>query len=152
VRHETRRGATDPVSQPLEPAKPLPVVDEENRAFWAGAACGELRMQRCLECGHIRFPIQPLCPRCLSAELEWTTLSGRGEVFAKIVYHRPFHPAYAADVPYNLVLVQLAEGPRMYSNVVGTASDSFAVGDRVEVVFEQIDTHLHIPRFRLLPG
>jgi hypothetical protein len=138
---------------PTPPAKPLPIVNDENRPFWTAAARGELSMQRCLACGHIRFPIQPLCPRCLAGEFDWATLSGRAEILAKVVYHRAFHPAYAPDVPYNLVLVQLTEGPRMYGNVV-EADDSIgeaagaAVGDQVEAVFEPVADGLCVPRFR----
>ncbi|HEX3650976.1 MAG TPA: OB-fold domain-containing protein [Pseudonocardiaceae bacterium] len=127
------------------PAKPLPTITDENRPFWDGCAKGELRMQECSSCGHVRYPIQSLCPRCLAAEFTWRTLSGRGEVFAQAVYHRAFHPAYTADVPYNLVLVQLAEGPRMYSNVV---DGDVHVGDRLTVVFDEVADGIHLPRFR----
>ncbi|HUN33656.1 MAG TPA: OB-fold domain-containing protein [Trebonia sp.] len=139
---------------PTPPAKPLPIVNDENRPFWAAAARGELSMQRCLACGHIRFPIQALCPRCLAGDVEWTVLCGRAEILAKVVYHRAFHPAYAQDVPYNLVLVQLAEGPRMFGNVVGAdglaAGDGAGavVGDQVEAVFEPVADGLFVPRFR----
>jgi uncharacterized OB-fold protein len=131
------------------PAKALPTITDENRPFWDAAARGELRMQRCLACGHIRHPIQALCPVCLSAEVEWHRLSGRGTVFAKVVYQRAFNPAWAADTPYNVVLVQLDEGPRMYSNIVGSPNDAFAIGDAVEVVFERIADGVSVPRFRL---
>jgi uncharacterized protein len=141
-----------PGDEPL-PEKPLPTVDAANEPFWTGAAEGVLRMQRCDGCGHIRFPVQPLCPRCVGRDFTWTELSGRGEVFAKIVYHRAFHPAYRGDTPYNLVLVQLAEGPRMYSNVVGPEGASAAVGDPLEVVFERVAGGLWVPRFtRTGPG
>jgi uncharacterized OB-fold protein len=126
----------------------LPEITDENRPFWDGCLAGELRMQQCRVDGHIRYPIQPLCPRCLSPDFEWRTLSGRGEVFARIVYHRAFHPAYAADVPYNLVLVQLDEGPRMYSNVVGSAGDDIHVGDALTVVFDPVSEGVCIPHFR----
>jgi uncharacterized OB-fold protein len=142
----TEPGAPQPGPQSV--AKPLPTVNDENRPFWAGTARGELRMQRCLGCGHIRFPIQPLCPRCIRTDFEWATLCGRAEVLAKVVYHRAFHPSYAADVPYNLVLVQLAEGPRMYSNVIGEQGDEVAVGDLVDAVFEPVADGLYVPRFR----
>jgi uncharacterized protein len=147
--------APDPAPPPAPdpaPIPPLPEITDENRPFWAAAAAGQLRMQECLVCGHIRFPIQPLCPRCISGEFAWTTLSGRGEVFATVVYHRAFHPAYAARVPYNLVLVQLAEGPRMYSNVVGTPGAQVSVGDQLEVVFDPVSDEVHIPRFRRVTG
>jgi uncharacterized OB-fold protein len=130
------------------PAKPLPTITDENRPFWDGCAAGELRMQQCASCEHIRFPIQPLCPRCLGTEFTWRTLSGRGEVFASVVYHRSFHPAYAPDVPYNVVLVQLDEGPRMYSNVVGTPNEQIKVGDALAVVFDEVADGVHLPRFR----
>jgi uncharacterized OB-fold protein len=75
-------------------------------------------------------------------------LSGRAEILAKTVYHRAFHPAYADDVPYNLVLVQLAEGPRMFGNIVGLRADEATVGDQVNAVFEPVADGLYVPRFR----
>jgi hypothetical protein len=137
----------DKAVQPL-PDKPLPTIDAGNEPFWTAAEQGRLSVQRCLDCGHLRFPVQSLCPRCLSSRLEWTELSGRGEVFASIVYHRAFHPAYRGDTPYNLVIVQLDEGPRMFSNVVGEDAGAVAVGDRLDVVFDQVADHIHVPRFR----
>ena len=129
--------------------KPLPTVDEGNQPFWDGALEGRLRMQRCEACDHIRYPIQPHCPRCLATETTWVDLSGKGEVFAKVVYHRSFHPAFTDDIPYNVVIVQLDEGPRMYSNVVDAPNDEFHVGARVTAVFDRIADDVAIPRFRL---
>lgn len=131
------------------PTKPLPELTDENREFWAGTRDGVLRLQRCTACGHIRNPIQALCPMCICDGFEWAALSGRGEVFAKIVYHRAFHPSYKDDVPYNLVMIQLAEGPRMFSNVVGADNDDIHVGDAVEVVFDRVTDDITVPRFRL---
>jgi uncharacterized OB-fold protein len=130
------------------PEKPRPTITEENRPFWDAARAGELRMQRCAGCGHVRNPIQALCPVCLSESFDWALLSGRGEVFARVVYHRAFHPAYRGDVPYNVVIVQLAEGPRMFSNVIDADNDEIRVGDPLEVVFDRIDDDLTVPRFR----
>jgi uncharacterized protein len=132
------------------PAKPLPTIDAENEPFWTGTAEGVLRMQKCLACGHIRFPIQALCPVCISPGFEWQPLSGRGTIFSKIVYRRAFHPSYRDDVPYNLVIVQLDEGPRMFSNVHEGDTPS-VIGDRVEAVFDQASEDVFIPRFRPLP-
>ena len=139
-------------TEATKPAKPLPVINDRNRPFWDGAKAGELRMQRCTACGHIRFPISPVCSVCLSDQTEWTSLSGRGEVFAKLVYHRAFNPAWADDVPYNVALIQLEEGPRMYSNVVGTPNDAFKVGDPVEVVFDPVTEEISVPRFKIRGG
>ena len=77
------------------------------------------------------------------------SVSDLGEVLAKVVYHRAFNPAWVADTPYNLVLVQLDEGPRMYSNVVGSPNDDIHVGDRVEAVYEAMNDDVSVVRFRL---
>lgn len=129
--------------------KPLPVLSDENREFWSAACAGKLRMQRCSDCGHIRFPISHVCSRCLSRNHRWEDLSGRGEVFAYVVFHQLYHPSFAEDIPYNVALIQLEEGPRMYSNIVGAANGDVKVGDKVEVVFEQATEEVAIPKFRL---
>ncbi|HEY4067887.1 MAG TPA: OB-fold domain-containing protein [Burkholderiaceae bacterium] len=129
--------------------KPLPKLNDENRPFWDGARAARLCMQRCGECRHIRFPISHVCPQCLSYDFDWADLSGRGSVFAYIVYHQLYNKAFAADLPYNVALVQLDEGPRMYSNVVGCRNDEVKVGDRLEVVFDPVTPEITIPKFRL---
>lgn len=106
-------------------------------------------MQHCDDCGLIRVPISHVCPSCLSAEHRWQTLSGRGTVFAYIVIHQVYDSAFAQDVPYNVVLVQLEEGPRMYSNVVGADKDATALGDPLEVTFDPVTSEVTIPRFWL---
>lgn len=130
--------------------KPLPSLADDNRPFWDACRAHELRMQQCDACGHIRFPINEGCPRCLSDAFHWQPLSGRGTVHAYIVIHQVYDPVFAQDVPYNVALVQLAEGPRMFSNVVGVPNDAVKVGDALEVVFEAVTAEITIPRFRLV--
>jgi len=132
-----------------EYSKPLPTITEENREFWEGSKRGKLRMQKCGDCSHIRYPISHVCPKCLSGKFAWTDLSGRGEVFSYIVFHQLYNKAFEKDVPYNVALVQLEEGPRMYSNVVGVDNDAVKVGDKLEVVFDAVTPEVTIPRFRL---
>lgn len=129
--------------------KPLPTLTEGNRPFWEGARRHELRMQQCLDCNHIRYPISHVCPKCLSEKAEWKRLSGRGEVFSYIVFHQVYHAGFAKEVPYNVAMIQLDEGPRMISNVVGTPNDQVKVGDKVEAVFDHVTEEVAIPRFRL---
>ena len=129
--------------------KPLPEISDENREFWEGAKRGKLRMQKCGACGHIRFPISHVCPKCLAKEFAWTDLSGRGEVFSYVVFHQLYNKAFEKDIPYNVALVQLEEGPRMYSNVVGVDNDAVKVGEKVEAVFDPVTPEVTIPRFRL---
>ena len=136
------------MSAPVVPEKNPPTITEENRPFWDGAAEGKLMMQRCTDCSHVRYPIQPLCPQCLSESLTWTELSGRGAVFARVVYHQAFNKAWSGDVPYNMVVVQLDEGPRMFGNVVDAANDDVLVGDRLVVTYEVGPGGVTVPRFR----
>ncbi len=129
-------------------AKPVPVIDDLNRPFWEGCLKGRLLLQTCAACGHVRYPIAAYCPECLSEQALWTPMSGRGTVFSSIVFHQVYHPAFKNDVPYNVSLIQLDEGPRLMSNVVGVPPQSVKVGERVEVLFDRVTEELAIPRFR----
>lgn len=133
----------------MDYAKPLPTLTDENRPFWESCRNGRLSLQKCAGCGHLRYPISPYCPECLSPEFAWTPVSGRGTVFSYVVFHQAYHPAFKADLPYNVALVQLQEGPRMYSNIVGTPNDQVRIGDAVEAVFDAVTPEITIPRFRL---
>jgi len=128
--------------------KPLPTITDENRGFWDGCKQGRLQLQKCGACGHIRYPISHVCPDCLSYEFAWTPLSGRGEVFSYVVFHQLYNKAFAEDVPYNVALVQLEEGPRLYSNIVGVDNDAVKIGDKVEVVFDPVTPEVTIPKFK----
>lgn len=134
----------------MDYVKPLPSLNDSNRPFWNAARDERLCMQRCKSCLHVRFPISHVCPRCLSYEFEWHDLSGRGVIYSYIVYHQVYNQAFKKDVPYNVALIQLAEGPRMYSNIVGVANDVPKVGDAVEVAFERITPDITLPRFKLV--
>jgi uncharacterized OB-fold protein len=129
-------------------AKPLPEITEENREFWEGTRRGELRMQKCGACGHIRYPVALVCPKCLSPEAEWTPLSGRGTVFSYVVFHQVYNAGFRDEVPYNVALIQLEEGPRLFSNVVGAANAEVKVGDAVEIVYDPVTPTVTLPRFR----
>ena len=129
-------------------AKPLPTIDDGNRPFWQAAQQGKLMLQQCGECGHIRYPINHVCPRCLSDRVDWVALSGRGTVYSSIVFHQVYHQAFALDVPYNVSLIQLEEGPRMFSNVVGMPPSDVKVGDAVTVTFDPVTHEVSIPRFK----
>lgn len=132
--------------------KPLPTLDDANRPFWDATRAGRLDLQQCGDCAHIRYPISHVCPRCLSDRFAWTTLSGRGTVFSSIVFHQVYHPGFAKDVPYNVALIQLDEGPRMFSNVVGIAPSDVKVGQKVAVSFDPVTADVTIPRFKISEG
>lgn len=132
-------------------------TDAHAAAFWRWCASGELRVQRCRECGRRRFPPRPLCPSCRSFDHDWEQLSGRGTVWSFVVAHPPLLPAYGEQAPYNVVVVELDEDPglRMVGNVVTAPGDrldavdphSITVGDRVRVVFDPFDDDVAVPRW-----
>jgi uncharacterized OB-fold protein len=123
---------------PVPPADftPDPPVTDLTRPFWAGAQAGELRLQRCTQCGHIRYPVSTICPRCLAGSAEWTPMSGRGTVQSYVVFERAYHEAWQDRVPYVVALVELDEGPVFLTNVVGVPLSQVRVGQRVTAVFE----------------
>jgi uncharacterized OB-fold protein len=128
--------------------KPLPRPTEDSATYWEAAHKGELRMQRCQDCGHVRFPPAVLCARCLSEDHEWIKLSGHGTVFSWIVVHQSQHPAFNADTPYNVAIVELEEGPRLHSHIVGCANADIRIGMPVEVVFTRVSDEVTLPEFR----
>jgi uncharacterized OB-fold protein len=131
---------------------PQPAVTELSAPFWASGLDGTLRLQKCSACGHIRFPLDAICPRCLSSEHEWTALSGRGTVQTFIRFQRAYDPSWEDKVPYVVALIELEEGPVMISNVVGEGALDVKVADPVEVVFEWKSDEAALPQFRLTKG
>lgn len=128
--------------------KPLPRPSEDSAPFWEAAFKGELRMQQCGDCGHIRFPPALLCARCLSESAEWVKLSGRGTLYSWIVVHQSQHPAFNADVPYNVAIIELEEGPRLHTNVIGCPNEEIHIGMPVEVAFETVSGDTALVKFR----
>jgi uncharacterized OB-fold protein len=131
--------------------RPLPLPDDDTRPFWEGCRRHELRMQRCADCGALRFTPRPLCPRCRSGDCEWVPVSGRGTVASRVVVHPPVLPAFADRVPYVVVLVELAEDPtlRLVGNVLDAAPDEVEIGHPVEVAFEELTDEITLPQWRL---
>ena len=107
---------------------------------------GELRVQRCSDCGHWRWTPQIACPSCWSEAVEWRATSGRGEVYSYTVIHRPVDPSRFAE-PYVLAVVALEEGPHMLSNIVECEPADVQVGMPVAVRFERIDDEFTVYPF-----
>ena len=115
--------------------RPYPEPDGETQPFWDGIAGGRLRLQRCRACArHVFYP-RSVCPHCMAAELEWVDASGRGTVHALTVVHRAA-PGFAEEAPYVVALVELEEGPRMMTRLLGVAPGEAKIGMPVEVAIE----------------
>ena len=99
-------------------AKPIPVPTPETQPFWDGCAEGMLRIQRCADCGRPYFYPRPVCPTCASRNVAWFTASGRATLYSYVINHRPA-PGFEDETPYAIAVVELEEGPRMMTNIVG---------------------------------
>jgi uncharacterized OB-fold protein len=95
-----------------------------------------LVIQRCTDCSSVVFPAGPCCSSCLSLSLEWREASGRGILWAFVIYHHAFHPSFADRIPYNVALVALEEGPQIVSNIIGIPNDLLRNGLQLLATFE----------------
>src|SRR5574340_576906 len=134
-------------------SKPLPVVTKESRPFWEGCLQGKLLLQQCSECHHYQFYPRLYCMHCNSDTLQWVEASGRGIIYSYTIIHQNKSPEFVNDVPYNVAIVQLDEGPRMLSNIVDIEMAEIKVALPVTVVFDRVNETVALPRFRpLLEG
>ena len=130
------------------PRKPVPEPDEISRPFFEGTLRGELMLQRCADCGTFLALGSRLCTQCLGERLEWTPVSGRGTLFTFGIMHQRYHPGFAAETPYNVAVVELAEGPRLQTNIVGVKNEDLRVGMPVTVTFERVSEAVALPKFK----
>jgi hypothetical protein len=93
-------------------SRPGPVPDEDSAAYWEGLAVGQIRLQKCGECGTVRFPPLPCCPACRSDAVETVLGSGTGTVYSWITVRRPLGTITAEEIPCTIATVELTEGPR----------------------------------------
>ncbi len=127
--------------------KSLPKPTPETKHFWAGTAAGELRLQRCDECRHAYFPPRPFCPKCASRKVSIFKASGRAILYSYVINHRPA-PGFTA--PYAIAVVELAEGPRMMTNIVECPQtpEALQLDMHLEVVFEKQNDEITLPFFK----
>lgn len=126
----------------------LPQIDEVSRPYWEGALAGELRLQRCADCGTVWHPPQYTCPGCMSFDTVWFPAKGSGSVDSFTIVRHSVHPATDGQVPYAVILVRLEEGPLVVSGIRECDFDDLQVGQRVEAVFEQVADGVALPYFR----
>jgi uncharacterized OB-fold protein len=133
-------------------AKPLPVPSPESEPFWDACRRHELALQRCEPCGTSWFPPSALCPRCLGEAWHWEATSGQGSVYSFVVFRRVYHPGFADDIPYVVAVVELEEGPRLPTRLVGIAPEDVRCDMPVEVVFDDVTEAVTLPKFRPAPA
>jgi uncharacterized OB-fold protein len=127
--------------------KPLPIITPDTAPFWEGCRNGQLLLQRCAACAAWRYPPAPVCPCCASSVAAWTPTSHTGRIHSFVIYHRAFHPAYAAEVPYAVALVELGEGVRMILRIVDCPLEDLMIGVHGEIRFTQLTDEITLPVF-----
>lgn len=127
--------------------RPLPLLTDTNRFFWTGGADGKLRLQRCSDCSHWIHPAGENCPQCMSRNVTPQVVSGKATIEAVTLNYQPWLPG--VPVPYAIAIVHLDEQPglNLTTNIVGMAPEEVRIGQRVEVIFEQVDD-VFLPLFR----
>ena len=140
------------------PAKRVPVPDEASAPFFDGALHEELMLLRCRACAtyqspiaYIGVPLRARCVTCFSGELEWAASSGNATLYSFVLMHQRYDEAFAADLPYNIVVVETEEGVRLTSQVVACPNDRLEIGMPLEVIFERMSDEVAIPKFAPRP-
>ncbi len=133
-------------SAPAKPTRLRPPLGHDNAWWWEGIDDDKLLIQKCSDCGEIRHPPQPMCSECRSVAWEGVEAGGRGFVYSYTVLQHPKFPGY--EYPVVCALIELEEGTRMVSNVVGCDASEVSIGMEVEVSIEAVDEQLKLPLFR----
>jgi uncharacterized protein len=119
--------------------RPTPRPTAETKPFWDGCTVAELRYQACGRCGHVQAIPRAFCSACRDRNLLWRVSAGRGRVLSHTTVHRAPTPAFRADAPYVIALVDMDEGFRLMVNVEGGESSGIAIGRTVRIGFREID-------------
>ena len=129
--------------------KALPQPTPDSLPFWEGTKQHDLRIQRCDQCGRFNFPPRMYCPQCLSERMGWVQAGGRGKLYSYVISHRAA-PGFEEEAPYVIAVVELDEGPRMMSNIVGVEPqpEKLLADLRVEVVWDDVNEEITLPKFR----
>lgn len=135
----------------LDPARARPQPTPETQHFWDGTKAGELRLQRCDACAKVYFPPRPFCPGCASRTVSSFPASGKATLYSYVIHHRKV-PGFTP--PYAIAVVELAEGPRMMTNIVDCPQtpEALALDMKLEVTFEKLDDEITLPFFRPAKG
>lgn len=146
---ENKDGA--PASQSEPAADPIrPAISHDTAYFWDGARAGELRIQRCGQCGLLRHPPGPMCPECGATKPTYLVSEGLGEIYSYTVHHHP--PLPGKKLPLVVALVELDEGVRVLGEMPGVDPSEVHIGMEVEVDFRQVDEELTLPCWRPRAG
>lgn len=110
-----------------------PRISADTKMFWEGCKEHKLEIQRCKQCGKLRWPAAFLCPDCLSSETELQKMSGEGTLYSYVTFQKAFHPSVQDKVPYTVGVVELEGGVRIISNIVDCEPEQLACNKKVKM-------------------
>ena len=131
--------------------KPIPKPQPESDFYWEKAKEHELWLRKCNSCNKAYFYPRDISPCCFSKDTVWIQASGKATLYTYGIVHRVPHPGFAQEVPFVTALVELQEGPRMPTNIVGIDNVDpvqLQIGMPLEVAFEDITDEIALPKFR----
>lgn len=131
--------------------RPLPAITEQSRRFWDAAKAGRLDLPRCNNCGTFHTYFEPWCNICAHEGVHWEEVSGRGRIWANCRFHKVYFPGFKEDTPYNVAIVELEEGPRLVTNIVGLEQgtlEEMPIGMAVEAYFDPVTPEVTLIKFR----
>jgi uncharacterized OB-fold protein len=131
--------------------RPIPVPNEWTKPFWEAAKQGVLALQQCQSCGHFQHPPYATCVNCISTDLAFKPVQGRGTIYAYTIMYHTGDQRFVAAVPYASIIVELdeAKGALLAGNLLDAPYTEAKVGRRVEVVFQKLNDDITLPQFRL---
>ena len=129
-------------------ALPDPDINEVSKPYWDALRQGRLTFQHCRTCGNNWLPARGECPKCLEGDWLWREASGNATLISWVVFHRAFHPAFADRLPYNVAVVELAEGPRLITNIIVDDAETLVIDQPLTFVPAEEQGH-GIARFAL---
>ena len=135
----------------MELDRPIPTpITPEAKPYWDGLKQGKLMLPKCSDCGHTFFYPRVICPKCSSRSIGWIQSSGKGKLFSFGIAHQTFNRAYKVPPPFVLAMIELAEGPRMVSNLINVTPDPKVVkcDMPVEIVYTKLTDDVTIPLFQ----
>jgi uncharacterized OB-fold protein len=132
--------------------KPIPGISKDTAPYWKALQEHKLVLPRCNHCGKVNYPPRPFCPDCLSFDVRWQLMSGRGTVYTFSVVYQNKSPGFAREVPYAVGYVTLDEGPQVLTNIVQCDPEQVHIGQRVEIVYDDVLPDLTLAKFRPASG
>lgn len=131
----------------VEYRKPLPAPDADAKPFWDSARQHRLRVPKCGACDRFFLPASPYCRHCWSDRVTWTEVSGRGRLYSWVVVHQAYDASFEGDLPYNIAIVELDEGPRLLTAITGIPHASLRADQRVRIVYDDVTPEWTLVKF-----